>query len=59
LHPGCKESDSRNNEKYLNIVGNSMSGGTDYEATNNYGKILKTIMKRVVIAKSMGQINNI
>jgi len=54
LHPGCKESDSRNNEKYLNIVGNSMSGGTDGEATNNYGKILKTIMKRVVIAKCLG-----
>jgi len=51
LNPDCKKSDSRKNNQYLNIVMNSMSGGSNEEQSNNIEKIIKNITKTVVIEK--------
>jgi hypothetical protein len=51
LNPDCKQSDSRKNDQYLNIVMNSMSGGSNEEQTNNIEKIIKNITKSVIIEK--------
>jgi hypothetical protein len=51
LNPDCKHSDSRKNDQYLNIVMNSMSGGSNEEQTNNIEKIIKNITKSVIIEK--------
>ncbi len=50
-YPDCSEPDSRHNDKYNQIVYNSMSGSTQEEADKNYEKIAKNIMKQVVIEK--------
>jgi hypothetical protein len=42
-HPGWRDCDSKENDRYLMILGNSMCGGTDEEITNNYSKIVKNI----------------
>jgi hypothetical protein len=41
LHPKYKDPDSKQNDKYMKIVLNSMSGSTNEEATKNYEKIIK------------------
>jgi hypothetical protein len=51
LNPDCKHSDSRKNDQYLNIVMNSMSGGSNEEQTTNIEKIIKNITKSVIIEK--------
>ena len=51
LNPDCKKSDSKKNNQYLNIVMNSMSGGSNEEQSNNIEKIVKNITKTVVIEK--------
>ncbi len=51
LNPDCKHSDSKKNNQYLNIVMNSMSGGTNEEQNNNIDKIIKNITKTVIIEK--------
>jgi hypothetical protein len=50
-NPDCKHSDSKKNDQYLNIVMNSMSGGTNEEQSNNIEKIVKNISKSVFIDK--------
>lgn len=50
-HPNCTDSDSRQNDLYLKIVSNSMSGGTSEEQNKNYEKIISNIAKEVVIDK--------
>jgi hypothetical protein len=50
-YPDCSDPDSRYNDKYNQIVYNSMSGSTQEEADKNYEKIAKNIMKQVVIEK--------
>jgi hypothetical protein len=50
-NPDCKQSDSKKNDQYLNIVMNSMSGGTNEEQSNNIEKIVKNISKSVFIDK--------
>jgi hypothetical protein len=50
-HPYCEQYDSNKNDLYLNIVNNSMCGGSDEEIENNYNKIKKNIIKQVVIDK--------
>jgi hypothetical protein len=50
-HPYCEEYDSKKNDLYLKIVGNSMCGGTIEETESNYNKIKKNIIKQVVIEK--------
>lgn len=51
LHPNCDKSDHKKNNQYLNIVSNSMSGGTVQECNDNYNKIVKNIVKSCVIDK--------
>jgi hypothetical protein len=50
-HPGCTQSDSRKNDQYINIVMNSMSGGTNEEQQNNISQIVKNVSKVVAIDK--------
>ena len=51
LNPDCKHSDSKKNNQYLNIVMNSMSGGSNEEQSSNIDKIIKNITKTVIIEK--------
>ena len=50
-NPDCKHSDSKKNNQYLNIVMNSMSGGTNEEQNSNIDKTIKNITKTVIIEK--------
>jgi hypothetical protein len=50
-HPDCLDSDSKQNDKYLKIVSNSMSGSTEEEQKNNINKIISKVAKEVVINK--------
>jgi hypothetical protein len=51
LHPEYSDPDSKQNDKYMKIVLNSMSGSTKEESDKNYEKIVKNITKEVVIDK--------
>ena len=50
-HPEYNNSESRQNDKYLKIVCESMSGGTQEETNKNYNKIIKNIVKETIINK--------
>jgi hypothetical protein len=50
-HPHCEQYDSNKNDLYLNIVSNSMCGGSEEETETNYNKIRKNIIKQVIIEK--------
>ncbi len=50
-HPDCLNSESTQNDKYLKIVSNSMSGSTEEEQKNNINKIISKVAKEVVINK--------
>ena len=50
-YPDCIHSDSKKNDQYMNIVMNSMSGGTSEEQQNNLSQIVKNITNAVVIEK--------
>ena len=50
-HPGCTDSESRKNDLYLKIVGNSMSGLTTEEQLHNYDKIVSKVAKETIIKK--------
>ena len=50
-NPGCCNSDSKKNNQYLNIVMNSMSGGSNEEQTTNISQIMKNVAKVVTIDK--------
>ena len=52
LHPDYSNPDSKENDKYMKIVLNSMSGTSKEEADKNYEKIAKNICKEVLIEKS-------
>jgi hypothetical protein len=51
LHPEYNDPDSKQNDKYMKIVLNSMSGSTKEESDKNYEKIARNIVKEVVIEK--------
>jgi hypothetical protein len=51
MHPGCTDSESRKNDLYLKIVGNSMSGLTTEEQMKNIDKIISKVAKEAVIDK--------
>ena len=53
LNPDCKQSDSKKNNQYLNIVMNAMSGGSSEEQQNNILQIVKNVSKIVVIDKNI------
>ena len=50
-YPDCTDSDSRKNDLYLKIVGNSMSGLTTEEQLKNYEKIVSKVAKETTIDK--------
>jgi hypothetical protein len=50
-NPEYNDSDSRQNDKYLKIVSNSMNGSTIEETNKNYNKIIKNIVKETIIDK--------
>jgi hypothetical protein len=52
LHPEYNNPESKQNDKYIQIVLNSMSGSTKEEAEKNYEKIIKNVIKETVIDKS-------
>ena len=52
VHPNYKDPESKDNDKYMNIILNSMSGSTTEESEKNYEKIARNITKEVVINKT-------
>ena len=50
-YPDCRLADSRKNDLYLNIVMNSMCGGSPEETQKNLNDIIRNIAKEVVIQK--------
>ena len=52
-YPEYNNPKSKQNDKYLKIVMNSMSGSTKEEADTNYEKIIRNIAKKVIINKNM------
>jgi hypothetical protein len=52
LHPEYNNPESKQNDKYMQIVLNSMSGSTKEEAEKNYEKIIKNVIKETVINKN-------
>jgi hypothetical protein len=50
-NPGCCNSESKKNDQYINIVMNSMSGGSNDEQTTNISQIVKNLAKVVTIDK--------
>jgi hypothetical protein len=55
-NPDCYDSESKKNDKYLKIVSNSMSGGTEIEQKTNISKIISKVAKEVTIDKNKYQI---
>jgi hypothetical protein len=50
-HPDYKDPDSKENDRYLQIVSEAMSGSTKEESVKNYNKIIKNIAKESIIEK--------
>ena len=50
-NPEYSDTDSKQNDKYLQIVCESMSGTTEDECKKNYNKIIKNIVKETIIGK--------
>jgi hypothetical protein len=59
LHPSFKDSESKENDKYLKIVSESMSGTTEDESKKNYTKIIKNIVKETVIDKTVDTVSRV
>jgi hypothetical protein len=51
-HPNYSDPESKDNDKYMKIILNSMSGSTKEESDKNYEKIARNITKEVVINKN-------
>jgi len=51
LYPDYSDPDSKQNDKYMKIVLNSMSGSSKEESDKNYEKIIKNVIKETVIDK--------
>jgi len=58
VNPDYNDSDSKQNDRYLQIVMESMSGSSKEEANKNYNKIIKNIAKETVIEKEQYITNN-
>lgn len=57
IHPEYNDSESKENDRYLKIVCESMSGSTEEETQKNYMKIIRNIVKETVIEKSVNKFN--
>ena len=51
MHPKHTDSSTKENDRYLKIVSESMSGGNEAECNQNYSKIIKNIVNETVIEK--------
>jgi len=51
INPGYSDPETKQNDKYMQIILNSMSGSTKEEADKNYEKIIKNIAKETMIEK--------
>jgi hypothetical protein len=51
VHPDYNDYDSKQNDKFLKIVSEAMSGSSQEETNKNYNKIIKNIAKETVIEK--------
>ena len=51
VHPDYNDSDSKDNDRFLQIVSEAMSGSTVDETNKNYNKIIKNIVKETIIEK--------
>jgi len=51
LYPEFNDPESKQNDKYLKIICESMSGSSQQETNKNYNKIIKNIVKETVIDK--------
>ena len=51
VHPDYNDYDSKENDKFLKIVSEAMSGSSQEETNKNYNKIIKNIVKETVIEK--------
>jgi hypothetical protein len=51
VHPEYNDSASKENDKFLQIVSEAMSGSTQDETIKNYNKIIKNIVKETIIEK--------
>jgi len=51
VNPEYNDSSSKQNDRYLKIVSNSMNGSTEEETNKNYNKIIKNITKETIIEK--------
>lgn len=50
-HPSCKNSESDQNEEYMKLVSNSMTGNSKEEQLHNMNKIISKLAKEVTIDK--------
>ncbi len=50
-NPKCMNTESKENDKYLQIISNSMSGSTTEESESNVKNIIKNIAKEITIDK--------
>ena len=51
-YPEYTDPESKQNDKYLHMICNSMSGSSDEEQSKNLNKIIKNITKEVIIDKN-------
>ena len=51
-YPGYKDVESKENDRYLHILTNILSGETEEEIQSNYGKIMKNISRITMVDKS-------
>jgi hypothetical protein len=51
-YPGYKDVESKENDRYLQILTNIMCGETEEEIQSNYGKIMKNISRITMVDKS-------
>jgi hypothetical protein len=58
VNPNYNDYHSKQNDRYLQIVMESMSGSSQEEANKNYNKIIKNIAKETVIEKEQYITNN-
>jgi hypothetical protein len=52
-NPSCKDSDSKQNEEYMQLVSNSMTGNSLEEQLYNMNKIISKVAKEVIIDKEL------
>ena len=55
-NPGYNDPSSKQNDRYMKMICNAMSGSTKEESEKNYEKIIKNITKEVIIDKTVESI---